>query len=101
MNFYASQSPASFQTRMVLVIKFLLRRDENGDGVKDEGEIYAKVMMVDGTVKRNLGGKTAVVRVCESEDERVEALREYFGITLTAEEREGIRGRAVELGSGE
>lgn len=96
MNFYASQSPASFQTHTVLVIKFLRGRD--GDG---EGEVYGKVMMVDGVVKRNLGGRTEVVKVCESEEERVEALGEYFGIRLTEEEREGVRGSEVELGKGD
>ena len=105
MNFYASRSGASFQTGTVLVVKFLRRRGE-GDGEGDEGgergggEIYGKVMMVDGVVKWNLGSKTEVVKVCESEAERVEALGVYFGITLTEDEREGIRGREVELGKG-
>ena len=87
------------ETQTVLVIKFLLRRaDADADGDGGEEEVYGKVMMVDGAVKRNLGkGKTEVVRVCESEEERVEALKEYFDITLTEEEREGIRGREGEL----
>ncbi len=82
------------------MIKFLRgeREGEGEGGVR--GEIYGKVMMADGVVKRNVGGKTEVVRVCGSEEERVEALREYFGIKLTEEEREGIRGREVELGKG-
>lgn len=83
----------------MLVIKFL-RRSGDGDGDGGGGEIYGKVMMVDGVVKRNLGGKTEVVRVCESEEERVGALGEYFGITLTEDEKEGIRGRELELGKG-
>lgn len=94
MNFYASQSPASFQTHTVLAIKFL--RGGNG-----RGGVSGKVMMVDGVVKRNLGGKTEVVQVCESEAERVEALGRYFAIVLTEEEREGVRGREVELGKGD
>lgn len=89
MSFYASRSPRSFQTGTVLVIKFLMW----------EGGIYGKVMMADGVVKRNTGGRTEVVRVCGSEDERVDALRAYFGISLTPEERLGIRGRDVELGT--
>lgn len=118
MNFYASQSPASFQTRTVLVIKFLRRQqeeeeeDEGDEEEEEEGgkprkekkkrnQIYGKVMMVDGVVKRNLGGKTEIVRICRSEEERMEALGGFFGIRLTEEEREGIKGREVELGKGD
>lgn len=69
--------------------------------LKGEGEddgIVGKVMLVDGEVKRNDGGRTSVVKVCKTEDERVEALREYFGIKLTEEERVSVRGRNVDLG---
>ena len=48
-------------------------------------------MLVDGVVKENLGGKTIVIKVCEGEEERVRALEDFFGIRLTAEEREGIK----------
>lgn len=61
---------------MALVVKFL----REGDA------IVGKRMLVDAIVKENLGGRTSVLKVCESEDERVRALREMFGIVLTAEE---------------
>jgi arylamine N-acetyltransferase len=89
MNFYTSQStgPTNFQTRTVLIVKFLR-----------EGErIVGKLMMVNGEVKRNLGGKTEVVMVCGNEAERVRVFKEMFGITLTEEETEGVKGRNVEL----
>jgi hypothetical protein len=71
----------------VLIVRFLR-----------EGEsITGKVMLVNGEVKRNLGGKTEVVMVCETEKERVEAIEKYFAITLTDEEIAGVRGRNVEL----
>ena len=94
----------NWQTRRVLVVRFLrgLVQREAGDGeveVKVGGRegIVGKVMLVDGEVKRNDGGKTKLVRVCENEEERIEVLSEEFGIELTEEEREGIRGRNVEL----
>ena len=90
MNHFASTSEQSFQTWTVLVVKFL-REGEN---------VVGKVMMVNGDVKRNDGGRTGLVRRCETEDDRLDALKEHFGITLTEEEREGIRGRVVELGRG-
>lgn len=54
-------------------------------------------MLVNGEVKRNNGGKTELVMDCQNEEERIEALKEYFNITLTEEEIQGIKGRNVEL----
>jgi hypothetical protein len=35
--------------------------------------------------------------VCKTEDERMEALEKWFGIRLTEEEKQGIRGWSTEL----
>ncbi|PMD52559.1 uncharacterized protein K444DRAFT_619932 [Hyaloscypha bicolor E] len=95
MSFFTSQSTGetNFQTRTVLIVRFLLGRV--GDG-KEEG-IVGKVMLVNGEVKRNDGGKTRVVMTCKNEEERVNALRKHFEIELTEEEINGIKGRNVEL----
>ncbi|TVY30810.1 Arylamine N-acetyltransferase,liver isozyme [Lachnellula hyalina] len=126
MSYFTSTSTSAlnFQTRTVLIVRFLLGRvnsepdGENGevdelnaqggvDGpdceIEGEGElghlgIVGKIMLVNGEVKRNDGGKTRVLKVCESEDERVAAFEELFGITLTEEEMLGVEGRNVELG---
>lgn len=94
MNFYTSQSTGktNFQTRTVLIVRFLRGKEE-----EDRESIVGKVMLVNGEVKRNMGGKTEVVKVCESEEERIKVFGEYFGIMLTEEERKGVRGRSVEL----
>lgn len=89
INFWASRDPTSNQTSNVLIVRFLKRPDES--------TIYGKVMLVNGDVKQNLGGKTSLLLSCETEDERIEALRNVFNITLTDEERKGITGRATEL----
>lgn len=94
MNFYTSQSfaPTNLQTRTVLCIRFL--SEPSGSG----RVVVGKIMMVDGEVKRNDGrGRTTVLKVCKTEEERLATLRELFGITLTTEEREGVKGRNVEL----
>jgi len=94
-NYYVSNSPSSFQTHTVLAVKFLRRKVqgiENG-----EEEIYGKVMLINGEVKLNTGGKTAVVKVCKAEGERLDALEEYFGITFADEEVIGIHGWKTEL----
>jgi arylamine N-acetyltransferase len=90
MNFFTSQSTRSFQTTTVLIIRFL-----RGD--KEEEGIVGKVMLVNGEVKRNDGGKTGLVLTCTTEKERLKALEEHFEIRLTDEEINGMRGRNEEL----
>ncbi|TAQ88364.1 hypothetical protein B7494_g3299 [Chlorociboria aeruginascens] len=100
INFFTSQSTTAynFQTKTVVVVKFLMGKREDEGSEAGEG-IVGKVMLVNGEVKDNRGGKTKLIKVCKTECERVEALRDYFGIELTDEEREGIKGRVVELGA--
>ena len=63
-----------------------------------EGEkTVGKKMLANGVVKENMGGKTSVVETCRTEKERVEALRKFFGIDLTEEEQEGIKGLRTQL----
>lgn len=94
LNCFTGSSPKSFQTYTVLVVKFLRRASL---GKMTGEEVYGKRMLVGGLVKENLGGKTTVVKECRSEEERVEALREWFGIELTEEERGAIKGYQTEL----
>jgi arylamine N-acetyltransferase len=92
INWYTSQSPDSHQTWTPLAIRFLRGAGEDG-----RAKVVGKVMMVKGVIKRNVTGKTELVKVCATEEERVEALRELFGIHLTEEEVVSIRGRQAEL----
>ncbi|PYI26901.1 arylamine N-acetyltransferase 1 [Aspergillus indologenus CBS 114.80] len=87
MNFYTSQSPASFLTTRILVIRFLQR----------EGQIYGKVVLDQDKVKVNTGGKSVLVQTCATEAERVEVLRERFDVILAGEEQEAIYGRTSAL----
>jgi hypothetical protein len=81
----------------VLTIKFLLQPVEVEASFEGEMEIYGKRMLVNGVVKDNLGGKTQIITTCNTEGERVEALGEYFQISLSDEEKESIRGHVSEL----
>ena len=106
----------SFQRKTILVVKFL--RDESlnqntSDVVKHVRAaetqhalratetytpvIVGKVMMIDDVVKRNLGGKTEIVETCETEAQRVDALKEWFDLTLTKDQIESIRGNGTEI----
>ncbi|KAK0635933.1 arylamine N-acetyltransferase 2 [Bombardia bombarda] len=93
MSFYTSKSPDVGQHDTPLAIRFL-----RGEGDGDKGRITGKVMLSGADVKRNVTGRTELVKTCVSEEERVEVLRELFGIEFTEKEREGIKGWASELG---
>jgi arylamine N-acetyltransferase len=97
MNWWTSTSPheANFQTSTVLVVRFLMVGQSNGD--TSAAKIGGKIMLVNNMVKQNDGGKTRVIFECKSERERIEALRKYFDIELTEEEIAGIKGRKVEI----
>ncbi|PVH97916.1 arylamine N-acetyltransferase 4 [Periconia macrospinosa] len=96
MNWYTGSSPESFQLSRMLIVKFL-RRLKVGEGEDGEEEIYGKRMLINGTIKENLGGKTQVVQECKTEAERVDALEKWFSITLLEEEKSAIRGHCTEL----
>ncbi len=66
-------------------------------GYTDDHEVYGKRMLVNGTVKENLDGKTKVVYECRTEADRIEALKAWFDIELTEEERHSIQGWRTEL----
>lgn len=92
VNYYTSQAP-TFQKTTVIIVKFLLGPDED----TGEYKVTGKVMLANGVVKRNMGGKTEVVQVCSTELERVEAIKTWFGIELSEEEVSGIKNTITEL----
>lgn len=93
VSFFTSQAQ-TFQKTTIMIVKFVL---EKGKNAEDEDRVAGKVMLVNGTVKRNMGGRTEVVEVCTNEPQRIRALEKWFGITLTDEEIIGIKGYGTEL----
>ncbi|KAJ4387542.1 hypothetical protein N0V93_008137 [Gnomoniopsis smithogilvyi] len=92
VNFFTSQAP-TFQKTTVIVVKFILGpAEETG-----QHKITGKLLLVNGIVKRNMGGKTEVVEECKTESERIQALKTWFGISLTEEETLGIKDSVTEL----
>lgn len=92
INYWTSQAP-TFQKTTVIIVKFLLGLDDTTGDTK----VVGKLMLVNGVVKRNVGGKTEVVEVCSTEPERIDALKKWFGIELTEEEIAGIKSTVTEL----
>lgn len=57
----------------------------------DAGEkIIGDITLINDTVRKNVGKDREVLRECKTEEDRVQALRELFGMELTQEERKGI-----------
>lgn len=83
MNYFTSTSPKTFFTRVVVGEKKLLG---------ENGELIGSVILGNNDIKWRLRGKTEKEIKFESEDDRVRALAEHFGIRLSESERDGIRG---------
>lgn len=103
-NFWVKAHPDSFQRKQLLAVKFIRGSPSLGTGsIEQNGDssnaisVVGKVMLADGVLKENMGGKTRVLKDCRTEEERVKALEEYFDIHLTDEQRDGIKGFVTEL----
>lgn len=64
---------------------------------EDTEDIIGTVALSDKTLKRRIQGKSELLLECSSENERVRALEDHFGIFLSERERDGIKGTALEL----
>ncbi|KAL8783481.1 MAG: hypothetical protein Q9213_004618 [Squamulea squamosa] len=87
MNFWTSQNRTSIFTQAILMAKMVM----------DEGRLVGTVTMFNGEVKKLVGNQIMESKSCEDERERLDVLKEWFGIKLTGEEERGIRGLVTEL----
>ncbi|KAL8726830.1 MAG: hypothetical protein Q9166_006446 [cf. Caloplaca sp. 2 TL-2023] len=72
MNYWTSTSRKSIFTQSILMAKMLM--DEK------TGKITGNVTMFDAEAKQKMGNEVVKSRTCKSEKERVEVLREWFGL---------------------
>lgn len=87
MNLSTSTSPTTFFTQKVLIEKKLLGND---------GEIAGSII-VGQDIKWRVHGENERVVGFRSEDDRVRAIAEHFGIELSAVERESIVGMVSQI----
>lgn len=88
MNFWTSQNRCSLFTYSILMAKMIM----------EDGRLIGAVTMRDGEVKkRRVENGVVESKTCKSENERLQVLKEWFGIRLTQEEERGIRGTVTEL----
>lgn len=88
MNYYTSTSRTSFFTYRLLVTRVVMGRD---------GRVEALYVLDDKEVKKRVNGVAERVLTCKSEEDRVEALKEYFGIELTDVEKASISGMVSQI----
>ena len=106
MNLEPWLNPHTFFTHKVVAVRFTTSQERNG--TKGPGSPYEREMEgdIDGAITLNHDvltwrryGKKVVQIPLRTESDRIEALGMYFGITLSDEDVEGIRGTAAEIGS--
>ncbi|GES61763.1 N-acetyltransferase family protein [Aspergillus terreus] len=83
MSFYTSQNRSSFFTQRLVCTRLIL-----DDQLEPVG-----IYILSGTeVKKMLRGETEVVASFKTEDDRVRAMAEYFGMHFHEHEVQGVRG---------
>jgi hypothetical protein len=65
--------------------------------VSEDGQIVGDITLTGNEVKKRIKGESVVLAFCISEEERLKALDEFFGIRLSSSERDGIRGMITEI----
>ncbi|KAJ3209599.1 N-terminal acetyltransferase [Entophlyctis luteolus] len=89
MSYFISKAGATFLSQQIVVVKFVKGHDDS--------HIAGKITLAAGDVRRYVEGKTHLVQTCHTEEERVRALEEHFGIMLIGEEVTGIEGSVASL----
>ncbi|KAK5174062.1 uncharacterized protein LTR77_001142 [Saxophila tyrrhenica] len=82
MSWFTSTNKKCFFVYSVVCMKMLL------DEAKEK--IVGNITLFNDKVTRNVGAEREVLRELKTEQERIDALREYFNVELTEEEKEGI-----------
>jgi arylamine N-acetyltransferase len=80
MSWFTSTNSNSFFTRNVTATKMIMEQEK----------IVGSVTLFKETIRESVGAERKVIRECTTEDERIDSLREIYGIKLSNEEREGI-----------
>lgn len=100
MNFSPWKSTSSWFTQQIVVTRFTTNRESYGDTKLEpvmkclgEGDEIDGVLMIDDNkLKWRRKGATVLEKTLESEEERISALKKFFGIMLADEDYEAIKG---------
>ncbi|KAF4343487.1 arylamine n-acetyltransferase 2 [Fusarium beomiforme] len=99
MNMSPSKSPSSFFTFKILAVQYTSDKEDYSDGnARDLNKLSNRVdgaFIIDGNICRyRKGGEVKWEKTFKTEEERLAALRMYFGIELSEENQRAIRGTA-------
>lgn len=108
MNFEPWLDKQAFFTHKVVAVRFATSKEIDGaDGpgspgedAFDDGEIDSSITINQNTLKWRRHGEKLVSITFETDQQRVDALRKYFGITLTEQDCEGIENTAAQIAVG-
>ena len=87
MSFWTSHNRKVWFTYKIVVVLMLLEHEE----------VVGLLALVGGEVKKRYKGDAVTLKTCSTEDERVDALKGYFAIDLSEDDRRGIMGLVTEL----
>jgi arylamine N-acetyltransferase len=88
LNFYTSSSPLVLFTQRVICSRMLLDETE---------ETIVGLLFLSQSLRRSVNGVIELVKEFNSEQDRLDALREHFGIEFSASEVEAIKNTAMEI----
>jgi len=89
MNFFTSTHRMSFFTFRVVASKYVL--DELGDMV------VGYLVLYEDSLQRRVRGEREILQTFQTEQERIDALKDFMGIKLSASQRAGIKGMVTEI----
>ncbi|KAG5749408.1 hypothetical protein H9Q69_009330 [Fusarium xylarioides] len=98
-NLSPSKSPSSFFTFKVVSVQFTSEKEDYSDGsardLRNVGGAIDGAFIIDGNAfKYKKGGETKWEKTFKTEEERLEALRKYYGVEFTKENERAISGTA-------
>lgn len=89
MNLFTSQSRTMWFTRAVCCVKWLLSEDGK--------EVIGDLTLMQRHLKRKQHGQVETIMEFASEQDRIDALKKYLGVTLSKAEINGIKGMVSEI----
>ncbi|KAK0277916.1 hypothetical protein LTR35_009753 [Friedmanniomyces endolithicus] len=103
MNFAPWLNPQTFFTHKVVAVRFTTDREPDecpGSPGEEalEGEIDGSLTLNQSVLKWRRRGRKVVEVQFLNDEERQNALEQYFGIVLAEEDRQAIKGTAAEVG---
>lgn len=82
MSWFTSTHPSSFFTRSINSMRMIM------DDAQEK--IIGNIMLFETKITKSIGASRVTMGECATENERVDALKRFFDIVLTEEERNGI-----------